>query len=78
MALANGCSLSDSTAAASVSSVVRSRNTVVVTGEGDVGDDMGALRERSGLVEEHGIDLAHALQRQPILDEDPCLGGDGC
>jgi hypothetical protein len=52
-------------------------NTVMRTVERDTGDDMGALRERSGLVEQHGIDLAHALQRQPVLHEDPNLGGDG-
>ena len=37
---------------------------------------MIALRERARLVEQHGVDGAHPLERETILDEDAVLGGD--
>ena len=34
------------------------------------GDRVRAARERAGLVEQHGVDLAHALQAEPVAHED--------
>ena len=36
----------------------------------DVGDDVLAARQRARLVEEHGGDLAHPLERQTVLHQD--------
>ena len=44
----------------------------VVAGDGGVVDDgVVAACERAGLVEQHGVDVAHPFQRQAVLDEDP-------
>ena len=64
-ARARGCSLSASTAAASASTS-SSRQAVA----DDPGHDVMAGRERAGLVEQHGVDGAHALERKSILDQD--------
>ena len=40
-------------------------------GPPDAGHCGGALGERAGLVEQHRVDGAHALESEPILDEDP-------
>ena len=37
----------------------------------DSGHDVMAGRERAGLVEQHGVDGAHALERKPVLDQMP-------
>ena len=42
---------------------------------GDVGDGRFALREGAGLVEEDGVDTAHALQGETVLDEHAAAGG---
>ena len=41
----------------------------------DGGDRRLTLRQGAGLVEEHGIDRAHRLEREPVLDEDAGTGG---
>ncbi len=43
---------------------------VVEPDAGDAGDGMLALGQRAGLVEEDGVDGAHPLQGQPVLDQD--------
>ena len=50
------------------------RSSSNVVGSGDAGDDVGALGERAGLVEQHGVDRAHPFEGEPVLDEDPGLG----
>ena len=71
IAFASGCSLSASTAAAMARTSASARST-----PDDVGDDVIALRERARLVEQHGVDGAHPLERETILDEDAVPGGD--
>ena len=43
-------------------------------GAGHAGDHVGAPGEGAGLVEQHGVDRAHPLEREPVLDQDPGLG----
>ena len=40
-----------------------------------VAHDMAAPGQGAGLVEEHDVDRAHALEGQTILDQDPVAGG---
>ena len=40
---------------------------------GHAGDDVGALGQGAGLVEQHGVDRAHPLQGEAVLDQDPGL-----
>ena len=66
IARASGCSLSASTAPASRST----SSSVVPAGGGDAGDGVRALGQGAGLVEQHRVDGAHPLQREPVLDQD--------
>ena len=43
-------------------------------GADDAGDDVAALGEGAGLVEQHGGDGPHPLEREAVLDEDPVAG----
>jgi hypothetical protein len=53
------------------------QHVVLVTVQrGNIRHPVIAACQRAGLVEQHGVDLAHALQRQPILDQDPVLRRD--
>ena len=73
IALASGCSLSASAAAASASTW--SSESAVTAVVDDRGDGRLALGQRAGLVEQHGVDGAHALQREPVLDQHAAAGG---
>ena len=44
-------------------------------GDLDGGDGGFALGQRARLVEEDDVDVAHRLQRQPVLDQDAAAGG---
>ena len=44
---------------------------------GDPGDDVGATGEGAGLVEQDGVDRAHALEGEPVLDQDARPGRHG-
>ena len=49
---------------------------LAVAGGGLDGGDGGlALGEGAGLVEQHGVDGAHRLQREPVLDQHAAAGG---
>ena len=47
----------------------------VAVDSGHVAHNMTAPGQGARLVEEHDVDRAHALQGQPILDQDPVAGG---
>src|SRR5207237_7822836 len=38
----------------------------------------GTACERSGLIENHHVQIAGTFERQPILDEETILGSEGC
>ncbi len=70
IARASGCSLSASTAAGAAAAA-RRRSAV---DRGDAGDDVLALGQGAGLVEQHGVDGAHPLEGQAVLDQDAGCG----
>ena len=49
--------------------------SVQVTDRFHGGDGGLALGEGAGLVEQHGVDGAHALEREPVLHQHPATGG---
>ena len=69
IARASGCSLSTSTPAGQPEHLVASMSRA-----GDAGDDVAALGQGAGLVEQHGGDGPHPFEREAILDEDPVAG----
>jgi hypothetical protein len=50
---------------------------LVLPAHGDVGDDVRPLGQGAGLVEEHRVHEAHALEREPVLDQDAGPGREG-
>ena len=46
---------------------------IAVNGSDD-GQAMTAFRQGSSLIEEDNVDVSHALQGEPVLDQDPVAG----
>ena len=70
MARASGCSESVSAAAASAST----SDLAAATRRGHRRHARLTLRQGAGLVEQHGADRPHALQREPVLDQHAARG----